>query len=143
MLSEARTAIWFQESVPLIPSTLFFLPTLFHCQEICYEKKQWPIHLDSLVPYRAIAECIQVAWPSSAHSLRTALPKLRCQSISVHMLHGHSRSHATFSCWCEGRYSSGVTKIFHFKMTAKRTTNVDSKLQFPNNPNVSFLTKVS
>lgn len=38
-LSEARTAIWFQESVPLIPSTLFFLPTLSHCQEICYEKK--------------------------------------------------------------------------------------------------------
>ena len=117
-MSEARTAIWFQESVPLIPSTLFFLPTLSHCQEICYKKKQWPTHLDSLVPHRAIAERIKVAWPSSAHSLWTALPKLRCQSISVYMLHGHSGSHETFSYWCEGRYSSGVTKIFHFKMMA-------------------------
>lgn len=76
----------------LDPSTLLFLPIPSHCQRSCYEKKQWPTHLDVPVPYWAIAECIQVAWPSSTHSLWTALLKLRCQSITVYMLYGHSRS---------------------------------------------------
>lgn len=127
-------ATWFQESVPLIPSTFLFFPIPSHCQWSCYEKKQWPTHLDVSVLYWATADCIQVAWPSPKHGLWTALSKLRCQSITVHMLQGHSRS-KEYHFHINSKLSTVQEwpNFSHFKMTTKRTVNEDSKLQ-------SFLT---